>query len=127
MPFACSVSPQLSADLCYRPLLHRLSTTHVMACYGTLRKVYEVHRRAEVHCRAVRVHRRVVRVHRGAVKLHRRAVKLHCRAAIGPSSCSYMVHRRAVKVHHRAAESSTRCRCSKELQVICKVSSIRIL
>ena len=37
------------------------------------------------------------------------------------------VRRRAVKVHHRAAESSTRCRCSKELQVICKLSLVRIL
>ena len=88
MPFACSVSPQLSADFCYRPLLHRLSTTHVMPCYGTLRKVYEVHRRTEVHYHAVRVHRRAVRVHRRAVRVHRRAVKVHCRA---------------VRVHRRAA------------------------
>ena len=36
---------------------------HVTEHYGTLWKVYEVNRRAEVHRRAVRVHRRAVKVH----------------------------------------------------------------
>ena len=109
----CSISPQLLADFYYRPLLHRLSTTYVIVMFGTLRKVYEVHRCAvEVRCHAAEVHRHAVEVHRHAVEVRRRAVE---------------VRRRAAKVHRHAAESLTRCRCSTALQVLCKLILVRSL